>query len=69
MPGFLVIFLLIVLALLSFSVYFLRYLAEERRLRTVRIGVALFEIGSVGGLFFLFSTHRTDGWDNSLIFL
>ena len=62
MPGFLVIFLLIVLALLSFSVYFLRYLAEERRLRTARIGVALFEIGSVGGLFFLFSTHRTDGW-------
>ena len=62
MPGFLVIFLLIVLALLAFSVYFLRYLAEERRLRTARIGVALFEIGSVGGLFFLFSTHRTDGW-------
>ena len=62
MPGFLVIFLLIVLALLSFSVYFLRYLAEERRLRTARIGVALFEIGSVDGLFFLFSTHRTDGW-------
>ena len=62
MPGFLVIFLLIVLALLSFSVYFLRYLAEERRLRTARIGVALFEIGSVSGLFFLFSTHRTDGW-------
>ena len=62
MPVFLVIFLLIVLALLSFSVYFLRYLAEGRRLRTARIGVALFEIGSVGGLFFLFSTHRTDGW-------
>ena len=62
MPGFLVIFLLIVLAWLSFSVYFLRYLAEERRLRTARIGVVLFEIGSVGGLFFLFSTHRTDGW-------
>ena len=62
MPGFLVIFLLIVLALLSFSVYFLRYLAEGRRLRTARIAVVLFEMGSVGGLFFLFSTHRTDGW-------
>ena len=62
MPGFLVIFLLIVLALLSFSVYFLRYLAEGRRLRTARIAVVLFDLGSVGGLFFLFSTHRTDGW-------
>ena len=56
------IFLLIVLALLALSVYFLRYLAEGRHLRRARIGVALFEIGSVGGLFFLFSTHRTDGW-------
>ena len=56
------IFLLIVLALLSFSVYFLRYLAEGRRLRAARIALVLFELGSVGGLFFLFSTHRTDGW-------
>lgn len=56
------IFLLIVLALLALSVYFLRYLAEGRHLRMARIGVALFEIGSVGGLFFLFGTHRTDGW-------
>ena len=58
----LVIFLLVVLASLVLSLYFLRYLAEGRRLRMTRIGVALFEIGSVGGLFFLFSTHRTDGW-------
>ena len=56
------IFLLIVLTLLALSVYFLRYLAEGRHLRMARIGVALFEIGSVGGLFFLFGTHRTDGW-------
>ena len=58
----LVIFLLGVLVSLALSLYFLRYLAEGRRLRAVRIGVALFELGSVGGLFFLFSTHRTDGW-------
>ena len=58
----LVIFLLGILASLVLSLYFLRYLAEGRRLRMTRIGVALFEIGSVGGLFFLFSTHRTDGW-------
>lgn len=56
------IFLLIVLALLALSVYFLRYLAEGRRLRAARIALVLFELGSVGGLFFLFSTHRTDGW-------
>ena len=56
------IFLLIVLALLAFSVYFLRYLAEGRGLRAARIALVLFELGSVGGLFFLFSTHRTDGW-------
>ena len=56
------IFLLIVLALLALSVYFLRYLAEGRRLRAARIALVLFEIGSVGGLFFLFGTHRTDGW-------
>nr|WP_314805685.1 metallophosphoesterase [uncultured Selenomonas sp.] len=62
MPGFLVIFLLIVLALLALSVYFLRYLAEGRRLRAARIALVFFELGSVGGLFFLFSTHRTDGW-------
>jgi len=62
----LVIFLLVVLASLALSLYFLRYLAEGRRLRAVRIGVALFELGSVGGLFFLFSTHRTDGWAGML---
>ena len=56
------IFLLIVLALLALSVYFLRYLAEGRRLRAARIALVFFELGSVGGLFFLFSTHRTDGW-------
>ena len=56
------IFLLIVLALLALSVYFLRYLAEGRRLRAARIALVIFELGSVGGLFFLFSTHRTDGW-------
>ena len=56
------IFLLIVLTLLALSVYFLRYLAEGRRLRAARIALVLFELGSVGGLFFLFSTHRTDGW-------
>ena len=56
------IFLLIVLALLALSVYFLRYLAEGRGLRAARIALVLFELGSVGGLFFLFSTHRTDGW-------
>ena len=59
---FLVIFLLIVLTLLALSLYFLRYLAEGRCLRAARIGVTLFELGSIGGLFFLFSTHRTDGW-------
>ena len=58
----LVIFLLGILASLAFSLYFLRYLAEGGHLRMARIGVALFELGSVGGLFFLFSTHRTDGW-------
>ena len=62
----LVIFLLGVLVSLALSLYFLRYLAEGRRLRAVRIGVALFELGSVGGLFFLFSTHRTDGWAGML---
>ena len=56
------IFLLIVLTLLALSVYFLRYLAEGRHLRMARIALVLFELGSVGGLFFLFSTHRTDGW-------
>ena len=58
----LVIFLLGILASLTFSLYFLRYLAEGRRLRASRIALVLFELGSVGGLFFLFSTHRTDGW-------
>ena len=58
----LVIFLLGILASLTFSLYFLRYLAEGRRLRAARITLVLFELGSVGGLFFLFSTHRTDGW-------
>ena len=58
----LVIFLLGILASLAFSLYFLRYLAEGRRLRASRIALVLFELGGVGGLFFLFSTHRTDGW-------
>lgn len=58
----LVIFLLGALVSLALSLYFLHYLAEGRRLRAVRIGVALFELGSIGGLFFLFSTHRTAGW-------
>ena len=58
----LVIFLLGILASLTFSLYFLRYLAEGRRLRASRVALVLFELGSVGGLFFLFSTHRTDGW-------
>lgn len=58
----LTIFMLVVLACLGLSVFFLRYLAEGKMLLTARIGIAVFEIAAVGGLFFLFSTHRTDSW-------
>ena len=54
--------MLVVLACLGLSVFFLRYLAEGKMLLTARIGIAVFEIAAVGGLFFLFSTHRTDSW-------
>ena len=58
----LTIFLLVVLACLGLSVFFLRYLAAGRVLLAARIGVVVFEIAGVGGLFYLFSTHTTDGW-------
>ena len=54
--------MLVVLACLGLSVFFLRYLAEGKMLLTARIGIVVFEIAAVGGLFYLFSTHRTDGW-------
>jgi len=54
--------MLVVLACLGLTVFFLRYLASGRALLAVRIGVVVFEIAGVGGLFYLFSTHRTDGW-------
>ena len=54
--------MLVVLACLGLSVFFLRYLASGRALLAARIGVVVFEIAGVGGLFYLFSTHRTDGW-------
>ena len=62
MPGFFVIFLLVVLACLGLCLYALRYLAEGGRLRVARIGVTLFELGGVGGLYYLFRTHQTEGW-------
>ena len=58
----LTIFMLVVLACLGLTVFFLRYLASGRALLAVRIGVVVFEIAGVGGLFYLFSTHTTDGW-------
>ena len=61
MPSALIIFLLVVLASLGFSLYFLRYLAEGGRLRVARIGVTLFELGGVGGLYYLFRSHATEG--------
>ena len=57
-----VIFLLVVLACLGLAVFFLRYLAEGRCLLAVRICVVLLELAGVGGLFYLFRTHTTDGW-------
>ena len=66
MPGFLVIFLLVMSAGLTCSVFFLRYLAEGRSLFMARIGIVLFEIASVGGLLYLFRTHQTDGWAGML---
>ena len=61
MPSALIIFLLVVFASLGFSLYFLRYLAEGRRLLAVRIGITLFEFGGIGGLYYLVSTHTTEG--------
>ena len=67
MPGFILIVFGTVGLILGLSVYFLRYLTEGRHLIAVRTGIAAFDIGSIGGLFFLFSTHRTDGWAGELI--
>ena len=62
MPGFFLIVFALVGVILGLSVYFLRYLAEGRRLRAARIAVAVFDLGGVSSIFFLFGMHRTEGW-------
>ena len=62
MPGFFVIFLLVVLACLGLCLYALRYLATGQRLRILRIALTAAELGGVGLLYYLFSTHQTEGW-------
>lgn len=62
MPGFFVIFLLVVLACLGLCLYALRYLAAGRQLRILRIALTSAELGGVGLLYYLFSTHQTEGW-------
>ena len=66
MPGFFVIFLLVVLACLGLCLYALRYLASGRRLRILRIVFVAAELGGVGLLYYLFRTHQTDGWAGML---
>ena len=67
MLGFILIVFAVVALILGLSLYFLQYLTDGQRLRMARIGTAVFDIGGIGGLFFLFSTHRTDGWAGALI--
>ena len=62
MPGFFVIFLLVVLACLGLCLYALRYLAEGRRLTYLRIALTVAELGGVGLLYYLVRTHQTEGW-------
>ena len=66
MPGFILIVLAIVALVLGLSIYFLHYLAAGRCLLAARIAVLLLDVGGVCGLFFLFGTHRTDGWAGTL---
>jgi len=62
LPGFFVIFLLVVLACLGLCLYALRYLAARRRLTYLRIALTVVELGGVGLLYYLFRTHQTEGW-------
>ena len=51
--------------ILGLSLYFLRFLARDGKLRTARIAVALFDVIGVGSLFLLFHIHVTEsrgGW-------
>ena len=67
MPGFFLIVFALVGVILGLSVYFLRYLAEGRRLRAARIAVAVFDLGGVSSIFFLFGMHRTNYQDRKSV--
>ena len=66
MPGFFVIFLLVVLVCLGLCLYALGYLAQGRRLQDLRIALTAIELGGVGLLYYLFRTHETGGWAGAM---